>query len=106
MMALSFSALSFRLVDWTRLPGPGSSRISVPSRSNHKPPEAVSCLVTIKRAPAVPKKVMVLSEELSFFMVCKYQIYLYCLQFYPIFTFDKTQTITYTTISLADRRLT
>ena len=64
MIALSLSALSFRFVDWTMVPGPGSRSISVPLKLSHKPPDARIWLATIILAPAVPRKVMVLFEEL------------------------------------------
>src|SRR4030042_815465 len=59
MIAFSFKASSFLLTLWTRQPGPGSRSIWVPPRFSQAPPEARNCLVTTKRAPAVPRKVIV-----------------------------------------------
>lgn len=56
-MASSFEALSFLLVAWTRVPGPGSRSNSLPPSSSQMPPEARIWFATITRAPAVPKKV-------------------------------------------------
>ncbi len=47
------------MVDWTIHPGPGSRRISVPSRLSHNPPEASNWVDVIILAPPVPRKVMV-----------------------------------------------
>ena len=59
MIALSFSALSFLLVDCTMQPGPGSTSISVPFRFSHKPPEARIWDIIMNLAPPVPRKVIV-----------------------------------------------
>lgn len=39
----------------TSEPGPGSISTFVSSSVSHMPPDFLSCLVTTKRAPAVPK---------------------------------------------------
>ena len=49
----------------TRVPGPGSTTMFVPSHSIHKPPEARSCFATTNRAPAVPKNFIFFIYPLS-----------------------------------------
>src|ERR1051326_2739263 len=42
---------------WTIAPGPGSRLSFVPFSSRNSPPDAATCLATMKRAPAVPMNV-------------------------------------------------
>src|ERR1700694_2202245 len=56
-MASSFVRSTLRFAYWTTAPGPGSRLMRVSPSSRYRPPEAASCLATMKRAPAVPMNV-------------------------------------------------
>ena len=49
----------------TSEPGPGSTKIFVLSRVNHIPPDARNCLITTKRAPAVPRNLILFIISLA-----------------------------------------